>query len=109
MTCTPFTIGNIQGIACGGTKFATRRLMRCPTCEMNTEHVEYFMGVYYGFDHTCTLCGDRWGDGELFPRPFRKAWRTEATRKARRDLAHALPRDVYERRLRAEFRRYDEL
>jgi hypothetical protein len=76
---------------------------------MNTEHVEYFMGVWYGYDHTCALCGDRWGDGELCPRPFRKGWRREAAEKARRDLANALPRHVYERRVRAQLERHCEL
>lgn len=94
-------------IVCTRPRVQTRRIFRCPTCEMDTVHVEYFMGVWYGFDHACSLCGDRWADGELYPRPFKRAWRVESAAKVRRDLDSVMTREQFDRRVSYELSRYD--
>jgi len=57
----------------------------CPYCKETTdflcEDVEW-----YGWYVTCLKCGDRWGDGELMPRPFKPKWRAERLEDAKKKI-----------------------
>jgi hypothetical protein len=56
----------------------------CPTCELDQAFlIEHH--AWYGQDATCLVCGDRWQDGEMCPRPFARGWR-------RQSVEHALKR-----------------
>lgn len=49
----------------------------CPTCKKKRWFVGWFY-EWYGWDHTCLSCGDRWSDGEMCERPFMRGWRKKS-------------------------------
>jgi hypothetical protein len=57
---------------------------KCPNCRQDQAFLIERI-AWYGEDATCLVCGDRWQDGELCPRPLERAWR-------RRSVEHALAR-----------------
>lgn len=50
------------------------RVVKCPTCERRRRMLFQFQ-EWYGGTFTCTGCGDRWTDGQMHERPFRRGWR----------------------------------
>lgn len=64
-----------------------RRKVGCPVCEIADAPtvVSYPGSPYYGPDTTCTCCGDKWSDGELWERPFQRGWRQESIAAAAAD------------------------
>lgn len=68
----------------GGLHVRRDTLLGCPVCKIeDAPVVRYVAGSpYYGDRFTCTCCGDSWSEGELAERPFLRAWRQEAIRKA---------------------------
>jgi putative transposon-encoded protein len=81
MPCVQF--GN--AIVCIPKAHVGRRRMRCPTCR----RVSTFMFrdyEWYGRFQTCLTCGDQWSDGDRLDRPFRRGWRQENIRKAKKML-----------------------
>ena len=59
--------------------------------------------MYYGTTRMCVGCGDAWEDGQRRPRPFRRGWRVDAVRRARRLWESALPSAAYDAAVEAEF------
>lgn len=53
----------------------------CPNCKRDqaflVEHLSW-----YGEDRVCLVCGDRWNDEELCPRPFSRGWRRKSVQRA---------------------------
>lgn len=98
MTCR-----NLGGaIVCGpppGVYY--RKISHCPICERRRRTVIRWDGAWYGTTVYCA-CGDRWQDGELVPRPFRKGWRKEAQQSFRAMWDNAAPRDLYDAYVRAD-------
>ena len=47
---------------------------------------------YYGPSVICMQCGERWEDGQMMPRPFKRGWREENVHKAQVTLDEALAR-----------------
>jgi len=50
------------------------------------------MGMFqewYGTQWTCLACGDRWADGELLERPWRRGWRRDSVLSAMRYMDKA--------------------
>lgn len=80
MTCTSPAPGVIVCFA--SDRFLRKAIRRCPVCECMTEMVERHE-AWYGTSTYCCKCGDRWSDGELGPRPFRRGWRREAVQRHR--------------------------
>jgi hypothetical protein len=60
-----------------------RRVIQCPTCQQRRRFV-CRLYEWYGWLVTCCACGDSWEDGERLPRPFRRGWRVEEARRAKR-------------------------
>lgn len=65
-----------------------RRVLDCPTCKRRRRFI-VTTTIWHGVTFTCCGCGDSWGEGERMERPFRRAWRAEATESARRRWADA--------------------
>lgn len=79
-------------IVCKPDTFLIRRITHCPTCDKRRR----FIGadaLWYGTTWTCCACGDSWCDGERAARPFKRGWRTEATKAARDKWEQAGPYD----------------
>jgi hypothetical protein len=79
----------VSVIICGpDDRFLRKRYLRCPMCECVTESVVRYE-LWHGATVTCLRCGDMWGDGELYPRPFRPGWRRDRITRGRKlwDLA----------------------
>jgi len=68
-------------IVCRAARFAIRRILQCPTCRTRRRMLVHDE-AWYGTSMTCCHCGDRWQDGELYPRPRHRGWRKEAAAKA---------------------------
>lgn len=68
-------------IVCRAAQFPMRRILPCPTCKTRRRMLAQDE-VWYGTTLTCCHCGDRWQDGELYPRPQQRGWRKEAAAKA---------------------------
>lgn len=70
-------------VICGVPVRISRMVMTCPSCGIEgwvVSHVQ--SSPYYSNIYTCTNCGDRWDNEELFSRPFKRGWRQESIRKA---------------------------
>jgi hypothetical protein len=83
----------------GGPSVWFRKVIYCPTCMQRRRFVCRFQ-AWYGVDKTCLSCGDRWSDGELRPRPWRRGWRKESIAYARERWATASPHREAHRRMR---------
>lgn len=73
-------------IVCGGTVHYRRCIRPCwGSCEGARRRVvlAYDHSPYYDAIATCCHCGDRWSDGELWPRPFMRGWRAKSVASAR--------------------------
>lgn len=93
-----------SAIVCGPPPGVYRRAyMDCPVCERRHGCVIRWDGAWYGTT-TYGLCGDRWMDGEMAPREWRRGWRKEAIERAREMWKHAAPRDLFDRYARADIR-----
>ncbi|MFD6490328.1 hypothetical protein [Streptomyces sp. NPDC060188] len=68
-------------IVCRARGYAIRRIFRCGTCKTRRRML-WRDEAWYGVTITCCHCGDRWQDGERYPRPSKRGWRTEAAAKA---------------------------
>lgn len=68
-------------IVCWARHYAIRRILTCPTCRQRRRMLIHDE-VWYGQTVICCHCGDRWQDGELYPRPNTRGWRKEAAAKA---------------------------
>ncbi|MET9957428.1 hypothetical protein ABZ135_38550 [Streptomyces sp. NPDC006339] len=68
-------------IVCRARRFPIRRILRCPTCKTRRRMLAQDE-AWYGLSMTCCHCGDRWQDGELYPRPRQRGWRKEAAANA---------------------------
>ena len=68
-------------IVCRARQYAIRRILQCPTCKARRRML-CEDEAWYGMTITCCHCGDRWQDGELYPRPRTRGWRKEAAAKA---------------------------
>ena len=55
----------------------------CLACKRRTFAVGWH-AEYYGWSQTCLRCGERWEDGEMCPRPFRRGWRKDSIERAKR-------------------------
>lgn len=70
----------------------TRRIFdHCPTCERRTRK----WGEYehwFGWTVTCTICGERWENGDRCPRPFERGWRARQAEWARKQYQVSLVR-----------------
>lgn len=75
-------------IVCSPSTFLLRRVRKCPTCQKRRRMVGRDQ-VWYGRTFTCLGCGDSWENGELLPRPFKRAWRVAAIAEAKRTWARA--------------------
>jgi hypothetical protein len=77
---------------CGGDNTYERRVLRCwGQCNGQRRRVLISYGSpYYSPIAYCVACGDRWSDGELGERPFRRGWRRQAIAK-NRELWAATP------------------
>jgi hypothetical protein len=64
-------------------RYLRKTIVRCPVCECMTEMVARHE-AYYGTTLSCCRCGDSWGDGERYPRPFARGWRKAAVKKHRK-------------------------
>lgn len=62
---------------------------RCPTCKRKTRKWGEFED-YFGWLITCTVCGDRWQDGEMCPRGGRRGWRREWAAEANQNWLRSL-------------------
>lgn len=60
-----------------------RGIVHCPTCDRRRRFVVFFQ-AWYGGTWTCCGCGDSFADGQRLPRPFKRGWRAESIRSARR-------------------------
>ncbi len=80
MPCVQFAPGVIVTMA--SNQFLRKTIRRCPICECMTEMVDRHE-ARYGVSTYCCKCGDSWQDGELYPRPFARGWRTKAVRRHR--------------------------
>lgn len=99
MTCR-----NLGGgvIVCGPPPGVYHRMIRhCPICERKRRFVVRWDGAWYGHTVYCA-CGDRWMDGEMAPRPFKKGWRKEAQSYFRALWDSAAPRDLYDAYTKAD-------
>lgn len=54
----------------------------CPTCKKRRRFYSWFQ-EWYGWNSTCTGCGDVWTDGEQHDRPFERGWRKENIKQAK--------------------------
>lgn len=98
MTCR--SLGG--AIVCGPPPGVYRRaVLDCPVCQRRRRHILRWDGAWYGTTVYCA-CGDRWQDGELAPRPFRRGWRKEAQQKFRAMWDNAVPVDLYEAACKAD-------
>ena len=61
---------------CRPDTFPLRNTADCPTCGSRQRFAAYD-AAWYGPTWTCLGCGDRFGDGERLPRPFKPRWRKE--------------------------------
>ena len=84
MGCT--ASGNL--VVCSPTRATARRVVLCPTCGTR-RRVVVSLFVWYSSLWTCCTCGESWSDGEILPRPFRRGWRTDEARRARREWNQA--------------------
>ncbi|MFI7073628.1 hypothetical protein [Micromonospora sediminicola] len=64
-------------------EFLPRRIVFCPV-EQRRRRMAGRDAAWYGATWTCCGCGDSWTDGEMHPRPFKRAWRKEAVAAAKR-------------------------
>lgn len=82
-----------------------RRIRFCPI-EGRRRRMYGWFQHWYGWTVTCLGCGDRWQDGELGARPFKRGWRREAIAAAKKAWAaapHGRPAKFTEDELRAVF------
>jgi hypothetical protein len=77
-------------IVCRARRYTIRRILRCITCKTRRRMLVHDE-AWYGLTLVCCHCGDRWQDGELYPRPTRKGWRMEAAAKATAEWLAAGP------------------
>lgn len=90
MPCIPFADG--KGFICVRSVDAeARRIRLCPT-EGKRRRMYGSFQFWYGWHVTCLGCGDSWEDGEQLPRPFKRAWRKDAVKRAKAQWAAAVPR-----------------
>ena len=96
MTTTPNPV-----ILCGPPGVYTVAERQCFTCKVVGPHVTKFLGAMYGYDYHCLACRVTDADGHL-------------TVADERDIAywdsiveHALPAEVFDRYLNAEWNAYD--
>lgn len=68
-------------IVCRAQRYLIRRILSCPTCKTRRRMLAQDE-VWYGTTLVCCHCGDRWQDGELYPRPSQRGWRKDAAAKA---------------------------
>lgn len=85
---------------CTGRGITYRRILYCPV-EKRKRRMVARWAMWYGIDLTCTGCGDRWQDGEMAPRPWRRAWRREAITSAKAQYATAYSKPVADKAIRA--------
>lgn len=73
------------------TRYSERRVVvqQCPTEKRRRRMLACFQ-EWYGWDITCSGCGDHWSDGWRSERPFRRGWREEAIKRVKAQIA-ALP------------------
>ena len=64
-------------IVCRYANFPLHRISNCPTCKQRRRTAGNDRGAWIGVIWTCCSCGDRWGDGEMLERPFRRGWRQD--------------------------------
>jgi hypothetical protein len=81
MPCVKFS----NAIVCIPMAHVGRRRMRCPTCR-RVSTFAFRDYEWYGRFQTCLTCGDQWSDGERLDRPFKRGWRQENIRKAKKML-----------------------
>lgn len=54
----------------------------CPTCKRSRRMLGWLY-EWYGWTLTCLGCGDRWTEGEMHERPFRRGWRAQSKASAK--------------------------
>lgn len=101
MPCQTFVMDEQPVVICRPEALACRRIMHCWTCERRRLFVQKFGGVWYPDVLTCLTCGDSWSSEGRMERPWVRAWRKEAVRRARKLLDEAIPRAVFRARVRA--------
>lgn len=92
-------------LVCMPSTFFVRAMRKCPTCEKRRRMVGADQ-FWYGTKWTCLGCGDAWDDGELCPRPFKRAWRKAAMAKAEKDWKRAGSRDEHRAWVQAQIDSY---
>lgn len=68
--------------------FWVRTIEYCPLCRRRRRFVSMHQ-LWYETTSTCCGCGDSWTGGYRDTRPFRRGWRDDASREARRRWATA--------------------
>lgn len=93
MTCRHLAHNDNEGcvILCAPSSVTFRRVRECPICECRRRFVVRTY-VWYDSMWTCCACGDSWSGGERMGRPFRRGWRADEIRHARREWEFAPPR-----------------
>lgn len=87
-------------IICRPRYLAHHVVTHCPICERRRRMVRTWE-MWYGDTVYCLTCGERWEDGERSERPFRRGWREDNLRHARRLSAEALPKAQFLASMRA--------
>lgn len=86
MSCDPITQGGeVVGAICRPRTEWVLSDKPCPLCGYDVG----VMGMYqewYGTAWTCLACGDKWMDGELLERPWRRGWRRDSVLEAAKHL-----------------------
>ena len=98
MTC--HNVGGV--IVCGPPAGVyNRSILPCGACKRRHRFIVRWDGAWYGYTFFGG-CGDRWADGEMYPRPFRRGWRKKAQAEFRRQWEHACSPEAFERYVRAD-------
>lgn len=53
------------------------KVRKCPSCEREDAQFYGWFQEWYGWNMTCTECGEQFADGEWLERPWRPGWREE--------------------------------
>ena len=78
-----------------------RRILSCGVCQRRHRFVVQWDGAWYGYT-LFGACGDKWADGEMYPRPFKRGWRKKAQARFRAMWDNAATRESFERYVRAD-------
>lgn len=88
-------------IVCGPPGVYRRAILDCPACDRRHRFVISWDGAWYGQTYYGS-CGDKWQDGEMYPRPFQRGWRQKAQADFRRRWDYAASRPLFERYVTAD-------